>query len=249
VDIRKNITMKAIKLVVFDMAGTTVLDQHEVEKCFKQAALKNGLNSSDERILALQGYAKLWVFRTLWTEQLGENNPLTEELAQKSFQDFKSILENHYRTEPVLPTEGCLETFEFLHKQGIYIALTTGFYREVADIILSKLGWGQSLNRDYKNINNKSGIHLSVTPDEVGGKGRPAPDMIEYAMRQLGITDKQHVINIGDTPVDLQFGINAGVAYALGVCNGTHTREQLAMHANDGLLNNISDLIDFIQHD
>jgi len=32
--------MKAIKLVVFDMAGTTVLDQHEVEKCFKQAALK-----------------------------------------------------------------------------------------------------------------------------------------------------------------------------------------------------------------
>ncbi|MEY4279201.1 MAG: Phosphonoacetaldehyde hydrolase [Bacteroidota bacterium] len=241
--------MKAIKLVVFDMAGTTVLDNHEVELCFKQAAVKNELHASDERILALQGYAKIGVFRTLWAEQLGKNHSKTEELAQKSYQDFKHILEQHYRTQPVLTTEGCLETFEFLHQQGIYIALTTGFYRDVANIILEKLGWGQSLNQGYKNINNKSGIHLSVTPDEVGGVGRPAPDMIEYAVRQLGIQNKKQVINIGDTPVDLQFGKNAGIGYALGVCNGTHTHDQLKTYPNDGLLLKISDLIDFISHD
>jgi len=44
------------------MAGTTVMDQHEVEHCFKLAAIKNELHASDERILALQGYAKLYVF-------------------------------------------------------------------------------------------------------------------------------------------------------------------------------------------
>jgi phosphonatase-like hydrolase len=231
--------MKKIKLVVLDMAGTTVMDQHEVEHCFKQAAIKNELHSSDERILALQGYAKLYVFTLLWTEQLGEADPRITELAAKSYADFKEILENHYRTQPVLPTEGCLALFSELHAKDIKIALTTGFYREVADIILGRLGWIPTLQAT-------EGIHLSVTPDEVNGEGRPSPAMIQYAMEKLGITDLAEVINVGDTPVDLLFGKNAGVRYALGVCNGTHTREQLAAHPNDGLLENISDLISYV---
>ena len=231
--------MNQIKLVVLDMAGTTVLDQHEVEHCFKLAAQKNGLLSSDERILALQGYAKLYVFTLLWTEQIGEDNPNITEMAAKSYADFKEILENHYRTQPVFPTEGCLELFEALHVKGIKIALTTGFYREVADIILGRLGWLPSLEAS-------SGIHLSVTPDEVNGEGRPSPAMISYAMEKLGVADVAEVINVGDTPVDLAFGKNAGVRLALGVCNGTHTREQLAAHPNDGLLDKISDLLAYV---
>jgi phosphonatase-like hydrolase len=236
-----------IKLVILDMAGTTVLDQHEVEFCFKQAALKNHLHASDERILALQGYAKLLVFRMLWEEQLGEGHEDIEANAQQSYRDFTEILENHYQSNPIYPTEGCLELFDYLHQQGIIIALTTGFYRKVANIILGKLGWGASLNGNYMNLQNKSGIHISITPDEVGGKGRPAPDMIEYAMKLAGIQDKSQVINIGDTPVDLLFGKNAGVRLALGVCNGTHTRDQLSQCPNDGLIEKIADLIEIIE--
>ena len=236
-----------IKLVILDMAGTTVLDQHEVEFCFKQAALKNHLQASDERILALQGYAKLLVFRMLWEEQLGKGHENIEVYAQQSYRDFTEILENHYQSNPIYPTEGCLELFDYLHQQGIIIALTTGFYRKVANIILEKLGWGASLNGNYMNLQNKSGIHISITPDEVGGIGRPAPDMIEYAMKMAGIQDKSEVINIGDTPVDLLFGKNAGVRLALGVCNGTHTRDQLSHCPNDGLIEKISDLIDIIE--
>lgn len=240
--------MNDIKLVVLDMAGTTVMDQHEVEHCFKLAAQKNGLNSSDDRILALQGYAKLYVFQLLWTEQLGEGNPEIESLAKQSYKDFTKILENHYQTEAIFPTEGCLELFNYLHSKGIYIALTTGFYRKVANIILQKLGWLQTLNNNYINLSNKTGIHISVTPDEVNGQGRPSPKMIEHAMTICGITDPKQVINIGDTPVDLAFGKNAGVRYALGVCNGTHTKEQLVDFPNDGLLNKISDLIEVIEN-
>jgi phosphonatase-like hydrolase len=237
-----------IKLVVLDMAGTTVLDQHEVEFCFKKAALKNNLAASDARILALQGYAKLLVFRMLWEEQLGTGNPQIEEKAQRSYQDFTEILENHYQSNPIYPTEGCLELFNYLHQKGICIALTTGFYRKVANIILEKLGWGQSLNGNFMNLQNKSGIHISITPDEVGGQGRPAPDMIEYAMKMTGIQDKSQVINIGDTPVDLLFGKNAGVRLALGVCNGTHTRDQLSQFPNDGLIEKIINLVEIIEN-
>ncbi|MHA8099884.1 HAD family hydrolase [Aquirufa aurantiipilula] len=238
---------KNIQLVVLDMAGTTILDEHEVEHCFKKAAQKNGLLSSDERILALQGYAKLYVFQTLWTEQLGEGDSTIAQKAQNSYQDFTQILEEHYLNNEVKPTEGCLELFTYLHQQGIYIALSTGFYRKVANIILEKIGWGKNLNQNYMNIQNKTGIHLSICPDEVQGAGRPSPKMIELAMLKFGITDKNQVINVGDTPVDLAFGKNAGVRLALGVCNGSHTREQLEAHPNDGLLNNIAELIPIIE--
>ncbi len=238
---------KNIQLVVLDMAGTTILDEHEVEKCFKLAAQKNGLNSNDDRILALQGYAKLHVFKTLWAEQLGEKDPSISQRANASYQDFTEILENHYLNHEIKPTEGCLELFHYLHQEGIYIALTTGFYRKVANIILDKIGWGKSLNQNFMNIHNKRGIHLSVCPDEVNGEGRPSPRMIELAMSRFGISNKSQVINVGDTPVDLAFGKNAGVRLALGVCNGTHTRNQLEVYPHDGLLNNLTELIPIIE--
>jgi beta-phosphoglucomutase-like phosphatase (HAD superfamily) len=67
--------MTLLKLVVLDMAGTTVRDQHEVEACFAQAATATGLHASAERILAVQGMAKRHVFELLWQEQLGQMPP------------------------------------------------------------------------------------------------------------------------------------------------------------------------------
>ena len=67
--------MEPIQLVVFDMAGTTLTDHHEVESCFAQAASETGLSVSNERILAMQGLSKRYVFETLWKEVLGEESP------------------------------------------------------------------------------------------------------------------------------------------------------------------------------
>lgn len=91
--------MQAIKLVVFDMAGTTVTDHHEVERCFAEAAASTGLTVTAERILAMQGLAKRFVFETLWTEQLGDDNPAIPAQVDRSYAAFKHILENHYLTQ------------------------------------------------------------------------------------------------------------------------------------------------------
>jgi phosphoglycolate phosphatase-like HAD superfamily hydrolase len=61
-------------------------------------------------------------------------------------------------------------------------------------------------------------------------------------MQLLGVSNPGEVINIGDTPSDLFSGKNAGCLLSLGVTNGTHTREQLSVIENDGLLSNISEL-------
>lgn len=232
--------MQPIELVVFDMAGTTVTDHHEVERCFAEAAVETGLSVTDERILAMQGLSKRYVFETLWKEQLGEDSPDVQPKVDISYDAFRQILENHYITQGATPTQGCLETFAYLHEQGIAIALTTGFYRVVTDIILEKLGWLDGLN-DQRLGTADTLLQASIASDEVE-RGRPYPQMIERAMKLLGITNPKAVINIGDTPSDLLSGRAAGVALNLGITNGTHSREQLEAYPHDLLLGSLTEL-------
>ena len=233
--------MPSLQLVVLDMAGTTVRDQHEVEACFAQAAAATGLAASAERVLAVQGQAKRFVFERLWAEQLGPVAPaMLASRVDESYRAFRRILEDHYRTQEVVPTEGCLDLFAFLKNHGIRIALTTGFYRTVTDLILHRLSWDVGLNAARLGSAN-SLIDLSLASDEVA-EGRPAPLLIQRAMQLLGVTDPQRVINVGDTPSDLESGRRAGCARSLGLTNGTHSRQQLAQYPNDGLLASLTEL-------
>jgi len=207
------------------MAGTTVKDEHEVEACFTKAALATHLHMSDEEILAVQGWSKRHVFEVFWERQIGQKNDAWRDHVDLSYKMFKNILETHYRNKPVIATEGCIELFAFLKEKKISVALTTGFYRTVTNIILDKLGWLQSLNKQYLGHSGTT-IQASIASDEVE-RGRPEPDMIFRAMQLLGIKETANVINIGDTPSDIQSGKKAGCRYSFCVTNGTHTAAQL----------------------
>ncbi|MEO1261034.1 MAG: HAD family hydrolase [Bacteroidota bacterium] len=227
--------MDQIKLVIFDMAGTTVKDDQVVVNCFYEAANSTGLAATRHRINSMHGLPKKKVIQTLWEEMNGEGHPDNEKNIENTFRAFKEILENHYRTNPVVPTPGTLETFNWLKSEGVKIALNTGFYREVVDIILNKLGWDIGLDENYLGSEN-SLIDLSVTPSETNGIGRPHPDMIFRAMDLLNIKDPKNVVKIGDTPSDLREGIAAGCLLSLAVTNGSHDKEELELFYNDGLI-------------
>ncbi|MCE4566984.1 HAD hydrolase-like protein [Maribellus sp. CM-23] len=233
--------MNKIKMVVFDMAGTTVKDDNEVEKCFTEAAQNTGLQYTIEEIVAMMGWSKRLVFETLWKKNLPDaEESEIQEKTDESYDKFRKILENHYLTQPVLPVDGAEELFSYLKKEGVIIVLTTGFYRKVTDIILQRLGWDKNLDEAYKG-NDHSIIDLSVSSDQVIA-GRPSPYMINKAMEVFGLNDPKQVIKIGDTPSDLEAGRNANCLLSLGVTYGTHTKEQLAKYDNDGLLNAIVEL-------
>jgi len=239
--------MKKIEMVIFDMAGTTVQDKNEVEKCFVDAAESTGLTYDRDEIVSMMGWSKRLVFETLWRKALpGAENGFLDKKVDESYAKFKEVLENHYRSEPVLAAEGAIEIFGFLRSKEIKIGLTTGFYRKVTDIILRRLGWDNSLNYKYVG-NTKSVIDVSVSSDQVAC-GRPAPDMILRAMELCGVKDIKQVINIGDTPSDILSGKNAKCLLSLGITNGTHTREQLEKYENDGLLNNLFELKALIEN-
>jgi phosphonatase-like hydrolase len=233
--------IKNVEMIVFDMAGTTVTDKNEVEHCFLEAVKQTGIETDLDEINAMMGWSKLTVFETLWRRQL-EGAPAKEIAAkiENSYNIFTEILEGHYLSSEVLPTKGCVEIFEFVKKENIQLALTTGFYRKVTDIILQKLGWDEGLDGDYKG---KGLINASISSDQVKS-GRPAPFMVFRAMELCGISDVRKIIKIGDTPSDLAEGKNAGCKLSLGVTNGTHTESQLKQYENDGLY---KDLLDFRQ--
>ncbi len=227
-----------IDAVVFDMAGTTVADKHEVEACFAKACQASGLSVTSERILELQGYSKIEVFKILWLE----NYPNLSDSAFKfnvenSYKIFCEILENHYLTNGAEPTEGCLELFKFLKENKIKIALTTGFYRKVTNIILEKLDWQKGLNERYIGSDN-SIINVSIASDEVPF-GRPKPDMILKALEKLNITDRKNVIVIGDTPSDILAGDAADVGFVVAITNGTHSAEQLRQYFPQIMVNSL----------
>jgi phosphonatase-like hydrolase len=228
-----------VRLIVLDIAGTTVCDNNEVLNCFSAACRESGITASDARLNALMGVSKLEVFHTLWREQSGEgaSDDMIAEKADGTYAIFRHILEDYYRACPLHPTEGALELFHWARGMNINIALNTGFYRAVTDIILGRMGWLPGMSG--------SPVQFAITSEEVPA-GRPAPHMIHAAMAYFGVENPKDVVKIGDTPVDLLEGRNAGCLMSLAVTNGTHTFEQLSVFDNDGLLKSLRYLPEFL---
>ncbi|UPZ34760.1 HAD hydrolase-like protein [Sphingobacterium sp. PCS056] len=241
--------MSKVKLAIFDMAGTTVQDHNEVEKCFLDAIKATNIEVSSEKINSMMGWSKILVFETIWKEAIGIDHPSYRDQVNKSYQLFCHTLENHYKTIGAKPYEGVLEVFEFCRQQDIKIALTTGFYRIVTDIILQQLGWEKDLDQNYlcaKNTNANI-INCSISSSDVE-HGRPAPDMIKLAMQKLHIADSKSVINLGDTPSDLLSAQHAHVYYSVGSLYGTHKESELTAYPHDQFIKEPKAYIDIIKH-
>jgi len=225
-----------VEMIIFDMAGTTIKDNREVENCFLEAVNQTDLTTTHDEINSMMGWSKLAVFEKLWKKELPK--AFEQDLAKRidySYSVFKKILESHYLNSEIFATEGSVEIFKYLKERNIKIALTTGFYRKVTDIILHKLGWDEGLNAVHTGSQL---INASISSDEVIA-GRPAPYMIFRAMELCNITDVRKIIKIGDTPSDLAEGKNAGCKYSFGITNGTHSKRELEMYENDGLMENL----------
>ena len=238
--------MNDLKMVVFDMAGTTVQDNHEVEDCFAMATRDCGIEMSEAEIKSVQGWSKRFVFESYWKKHYPENSLAFIERVNFSYDRFKEILEHHYITQAVYPTEGCLEVFDCLRQNNIRIALTTGFYRQVTSIILNKLGWLEGLDLNYIRNTDTAVIDISVASDEVL-RGRPAADMILHCMQAFQIEDPKQVIAIGDTPSDIGSGKAANCLSSIALSNGTHSAQQLEIHQPDVILQSLNELPDYLK--
>ena len=84
-------------------------------------------------------------------------------------------------------------------------------------------------------------VDAVVCGDDVR-QGRPAPYLIFRAMEAAGATDVRHVMNVGDTELDLRAGWNAGVGWNVGVLSGAHPRERLQKAPHTHLIASVAAL-------
>ncbi|PBC63437.1 haloacid dehalogenase [Streptomyces sp. Tue6028] len=202
-----------IRLVVLDMAGTTVADGGLVERAFAAAAGELGVRpgSADhaeklDYVRATMGESKISVFRHLFGE---------ESLARRANSAFEKAYGELVDAGHIAPVAGARETIEELVGSGRTVVLTTGFARVTQDAILDALGW-----RDL--------VPLTLCPADAGGRGRPYPDMVLEAFLRTGAAEGvQQVAVVGDTSYDMLSGVRAGAGVVAGVLTGAHDAEAL----------------------
>jgi len=212
------------KLVVFDMAGTTVADRGEVPAAFSAALQGCGIALSEAQLAAVRGASKREAIAELVARHAG---PQWQGRAESVYEAFVGELQRRFAAG-VQPIPGAVETFAFLRRHGVRMALTTGFDRDIAGLLLDALGW-------------RSHAAACVCGDDVV-RGRPAPYLIFQAMQTAEVDCVHEVAALGDTVLDLQAGHHAGVALNIGVLSGAHTRSQLAAQPHTHLLGSVAEL-------
>uniref|UniRef100_A0AAU2JP73 Phosphonatase-like hydrolase n=1 Tax=Streptomyces sp. NBC_00049 TaxID=2903617 RepID=A0AAU2JP73_9ACTN len=225
-------TQNAKRLIVLDMAGTTVADGGLVERAFEHAAGHLGVEpgSADHAaklryVRDTMGESKISVFRHLFG---------TEELARRANSAFEEAYGQLVDGGLVAPLPGAREAVERLRAEGHAVALTTGFARVTQDAILDALGW-----RDLAD--------LTLCPADAGGRGRPYPDMVLTAFLRTGaVADVRDVVVAGDTAYDVLSGLRAGAGIVAGVLTGAHDRTALARHGATHVLGSVAELPDLV---
>ena len=91
---------------------------------------------------------------------------------------------------------------------GIKIGSTTGYTDAMMNIVAP-----QAAKKGYAP-------DFWISPDGVGGKGRPYPYMIFANMQALGLSSVKNVVKVGDTISDIKEGVQAGV-WTVGVVEGS----------------------------
>ena len=124
-----------IRLVIFDMAGTTVHDNGQVPNAFKKAMAEHNLEVTVEQLSQVRGSSKRQAIADLIPES--RKNEVDSEVVYATFCNYLSV---RYESEGVRPIDGPQEIFRTLRSSAVRVALNTGFDRNITNLILKFFG-------------------------------------------------------------------------------------------------------------
>lgn len=226
--------MSKIKLVVFDIAGTTVKDNDNVHNALIEAMKRFGYPVNREEANAVMGYPKPDAIRALLELKEPDTDSISSGYVGKIFKVFLQVMSDFYTHSAVEGTLNAEATFAELHKRNIKVGLDTGFSSDITSIVLSKLQWIE-----------KGLVDFVVSSNEVE-EGRPHPYMIHALMKKAGVTSIDEVAKVGDTLADLQEGMNAKTKLVIGVSTGAFSKEELLAHPHTHIVDNLLEILPII---
>lgn len=207
--------MKRIECVILDWAGTAVdYGCFAPVSAFIESFRSLGLEVTAAETRAHMGLTKIEEIRALFRigrvadafrEKYGRD--YNENDVQACYAEFQRLLFASLRSYSG-PISGVVETIDLLRGRGILIGSTTGYTKEMMDIVIPA-----AAEQGYR-------VDNCVTSDGLPA-GRPYPYMIYKNMCDLAIPSRFSVLKYGDTLSDIREGVNAGV-WSVGVVLGSN---------------------------
>lgn len=223
----------SIKMVVFDMAGTSVDENNIVYKTLQKVINDAGHQFTLAEVLLLgAGKEKLQAIKDiLAADTSAYASPAT---TAQLYQSFEKELAAAYSSIELKPQPGAELLFQELKNRQVKVVLNTGYNKATAVAILQKLKWIEGQHYD-----------ALITASDVT-QNRPHPDMIALVMKQFHITDPLQVVKVGDSIIDIEEGKNAHCKYSIGITTGAHSQQQLLSAAPDFIIDHLSELLPII---
>ena len=207
--------MKKIECVIMDWAGTAIdYGCFAPVSAFLESFRAIGIEVTAEEARRPMGLTKIDHVRALFDmPRIGKcfedlyHRSYNEEDVQGRYEDFQRLLFSTLK-EYTTPIPHVIETLDQLRAQGIKIGSTTGYTREMMDVVIPA-----AAAKGYQTEN-------CVTSDGLPG-GRPYPYMIYKTMCDLAVPSRMSVLKYGDTISDIKEGVNAGV-WTVGAIIGSN---------------------------
>ena len=222
---------KNIRMVVFDMAGTTINEGGIVYNTLKDTLRYHNLKFTDQEFNQFHGINKRDVLNHFIRKETNTIDQSYEYAVYKYFDE--SLKYNYFNTNSIKVMDGALPLFKKLRENNIKVCFNTGYSRDMAENILNYVNI--KLNRDIDDL---------VASSEVTS-GRPSPYMLQKLMVKHNILPDE-TIKVGDTIIDIKEGKNANTKYQISVLSGADSRETLQNGNPHLIVDSVKDLIDHI---
>lgn len=194
------------KLVIFDLDGTLLNTIADLANSTNHALKKLGypIHKIEEyNFMVGNGINKLF-------ERALPEGEKTEENVLRVRQEFVSYYDKHNADESK-PYPGIAALLEALQTQGIQLAVASNKYQAATEKLVAHY---------FPNIR-----FIAVLGQRDGVKVKPDPAIVEDILRIANV-EKKEVLYVGDSGVDMQTAINAGVT-SCGVTWGFRPRTEL----------------------
>ena len=221
--VRADNALQKVKVVVFDLDGTLLNTLEDLAAATNWALRHNGM--AERTVDEVRRFVGNGVRRLM--EQAvpaGTDSSLFE----KTFADFKSYYVHHCQERTCL-YDGISDMLRALRQEGFRLA-----------IVSNKLQAG--VNELYEQYFRDT-VALAIG-ERPGLARKPAPDMVQLALRELGARAEEAVY-VGDSDVDLQTALNSGLP-CISVLWGFRDKAFLLEHGATRLASTPAEVINLL---
>lgn len=227
--LRKLLVDKSVRMMVFDMAGTTVNEKGLVYKTLHNTIREFDIPIKDGEIDGWHGVNKYEVL-SHFCNRLNESSDYIDTVIPMLNREFETNLIEAYSIPGNLSLihEDLPFKLKEFQKYGIKVCLNTGYSKKIQEGIIETLNMRDFID-DY--ISSQDVI-----------KGRPYPFMINKLMKRNNITNPKHVIKVGDTPTDIIEGLHAHCYKSVGVLSGADSEHTLISAGATNIIDSVIDI-------